>query len=65
MDSEPNVSEGIGSIADDERATPEAALITSDFQALVRKQLECLRIPTKADSDSDRKRTVIPIDCGQ
>ena len=26
---------------------------------------DMLRIPTKADSHSDRKRTVIPIDCGQ
>jgi RNA polymerase sigma factor (sigma-70 family) len=42
MDSEPEVVEGIGGMADEERPSPEAALITAGMQALVRQQLDRL-----------------------
>ena len=42
MDSEPEVADGTRSMAGEERPSPEAALIASDMQALVRKQLDCL-----------------------
>jgi RNA polymerase primary sigma factor len=42
MDSEPEVADGIGEMADEERRSPELVLITSGMQALVRKQLDCL-----------------------
>lgn len=42
MHSEPEVADGIAGMADKEKPSPEAALITSDMQALVRAQLGCL-----------------------
>ncbi|HTV30270.1 MAG TPA: sigma-70 family RNA polymerase sigma factor [Xanthobacteraceae bacterium] len=42
IDSEPEVADAIGRMADDEKSSPEAALVTSETQALVREQLGCL-----------------------
>lgn len=43
MDSEPEVADRIGGMADEETPSPEAALITVDMQALAREQLNCLK----------------------
>jgi MFS family permease len=42
-----------------------SAGISSVLAAGFADRFDRMRIPTKADSHSDRKRTVIPIDCGQ
>jgi RNA polymerase primary sigma factor len=42
IDSEPEVTDAIGGMADEEKSSPDAALITSDTQARVREQLGCL-----------------------
>ncbi|MGB4101269.1 MAG: sigma-70 family RNA polymerase sigma factor [Alphaproteobacteria bacterium] len=42
MDSEPEVTESVGLIADEEKPSPEAELILLNMQELVREQLNCL-----------------------